>query len=254
MSDENFRRDLNRAFDEVAGSPSSNLRDRVRTAVVAAPERRGAYWIAAAAAVVIATLLVGVLVVSGPLGRGTSPVAPPRTTSSPQVTPSAEPTLTPSPEATPSAQPTYSCVAQSFVFKATTPPTSASPVAFISALRTGAHSGYDRVTVEFANGVPHDVQVSAPFDGTSFTMSPSGRQVTLKGSRGILVTIHGSDMHTSYSGPADIVTGDPALAEVRQVQDFEGVVQLGLGINGTGCYKVTWLTNPDRLVIDVQSA
>jgi hypothetical protein len=246
MSDENFRRDLNQVFDEVAGSPSSNLRERVRTAVVAAPERRGLYWIAAVAAVVIATLLVGVLVVSGPLRRGISPIAAPQTTASPQATPS--------PEATPSPQPAYSCLAQSFVFHATTPPTSAPPVAFISAIRTGAHSGYDRVTVEFANGAPHDVQVNAPFDGTNFTLSPSGRQVNLKGSRGILVVIHGSDLHTSYSGPTDIVTGDPTLAEVRQVEDFEGVVQLGLGVNGTGCYKVSWLTNPDRLVIDVQGA
>ena len=37
MSNENFRRDLNRVFDEVAGSASSNLRERVRAAVVAAP-------------------------------------------------------------------------------------------------------------------------------------------------------------------------------------------------------------------------
>jgi hypothetical protein len=250
MSDENFRRDLNRVFDEVAGSPSSNLRERVRTAVVATPERRGTYWIAAVAAVVIATLLVGVLVVSGPLRRGLTPVAAPQATPSPQVTPSAEQT----PSATPSQQPAYSCLAQSFVFKATTPPTSTPPVAFISAIRTGTHSGYDRVTVEFANGVPHDVQVGAPFDGTNFTLSPSGRQVTLKGSRGILVVIHGSDLHTSYSGPTDIITGDPAVAEVRQVEDFEGVVQLGLGVNGAGCYRVTLLTNPDRLVIDVQAA
>jgi hypothetical protein len=252
MSDENFRRDLNRVFDEVAGSPSSNLRERVRTAVVATPERRGTYWIAAVAAVVIATLLVGVLVVSGPLRRGVTPVAAPQATPSPQVTPSAE--QTPSPSATPSQQPAYSCLAQSFVFKATTPPTPTPPVAFISAIRTGTHNGYDRVTVEFANGVPHDVQVSAPFDGTNFTLSPSGRQVTLKGSRGLLVVIHGSDLHTSYSGPTDIITGDPTLAEVRQVEDFEGVVQLGLGVNGTGCYRVTLLTNPDRLVIDVQAA
>ena len=251
MSDENFRRDLQQAFDEVAGAPSSNLRHRVRSAVVAAPERRGTYWIAAVAAVVIAVLLVGVLVVSGPLRRGTSPAAPPQAAQSPQVTP---PEPTPSALATPSQQPAYSCLAQSFVFKATTPATTQPPVAFISAIRTGAHGGYDRVTVEFANGVPHDVQVSAPFDGTSFTLSPSGRPVTLKGSRGILVVIHGSDLHTAYSGPTDIITGDPALAEVRQVEDFEGVVELGLGVNGTGCNKVTWLTNPDRLVIDVQAA
>jgi len=252
MSDENFRRDLSQVFDEIAGSPSSNLRDRVRNAVAAPPAARTEYWIAAVAAAVIAILVVGVLVVAGPLRNSPTPVGVAQPTPSGPVTPS--PSATASPAATPSPSPAFTCTAQDFVFKATTPASSAPPVAFISAIRTGAHSGYDRVTVEFANGVPHDVQVNAPFDGTNFTLSPSGRQVSLQGSRGILVIIHASDLHTSYTGPTDIVTGDPALAEVRQVEDFEGVVQLGLGVNGTGCYRVTWLTNPDRLVIDVQAA
>jgi hypothetical protein len=79
-------------------------------------------------------------------------------------------------------------------------------------------------------------------------------QMTLKGTNGLLVVIHGSDLHTSYSGSTDILTGYPALAEVRRVEDFEGVVQLGLGINGPACYRAFVLTNPMRLVIDVQSA
>jgi len=246
MSDDKFRRDLNQVFAEVAGSPSSNLRDRVRNAVTTAPAARAEYWIAAVAAAVIAILVVGVLLIAGPLRSSPTPVG--------VAHPTPSPSAVASPSAMPSPLPAFTCVTQDFVFQATTPASSAPPVAFISAIRTGAHSGYDRLTVEFANGVPHDVQVSAPSDGTNFTLSPSGRPVTLKGSRGILVTIHGSDLYTSYSGPTDIITGDPALAEVRQVQDFEGVVQLGLGVSGTGCYKVTWMANPDRLVIDVQAA
>jgi hypothetical protein len=127
-------------------------------------------------------------------------------------------------------------------------------VVFISAVRTGSHTGYDRVTIEFANGIPQDVTVSAPAPGTAFTLSPSGMQATLKGDHGILITVHGSDLHTSYTGSTDIVTGDPTIAEVRRVQDFEGVVQLGLGVNGIGCYNAFWMTGPDRLVIDVQQA
>ena len=42
--------------------------------------------------------------------------------------------------------------------------------------------------------------------------------------------------------------------EVKRIEDFEGVVQLGLGVNGPACYRVSFLTNPSRLVIDVQAA
>jgi hypothetical protein len=84
-----------------------------------------------------------------------------------------------------------------------------------------------------------------------FTQSPSGMQVKLKGSNAVLVTMDGVDLHTSYQGSTDIVTGYPALAELRRVQDFEGVVQLALGVNGTGCYRAFFLANPSRLVIDV---
>jgi hypothetical protein len=248
MSDENFRRELNQVFDEVAGSPSSNLRDRVQSAVSGAPEARGPYWIAAVAAAAIAVLLVGVLVVSGPLRGSHSPVGVAHSTQSPSASPLA------SPSSVPSQPPAYSCQPQEFVVKATTPASTPPPVVFISAVRTGSHTGYDRVTIEFANGIPQDVKVSAPAPGTAFTLSPSGMQATLKGDHGILITIHGSDLHTSYTGSTDIVTGDPTIAEVRRVQDFEGVVQLGLGVNGTGCYNAFWMTGPDRLVIDVQQA
>jgi len=44
------------------------------------------------------------------------------------------------------------------------------------------------------------------------------------------------------------------LVEVRSVEDFEGTVQLALGINGSVCYRAFILTNPTRLVIDVQAA
>ncbi|HKW07757.1 MAG TPA: hypothetical protein VJS19_09350 [Candidatus Dormibacteraeota bacterium] len=251
MTDENFRADLNRAFDEVAGSPSSNLRDRVRGAIATPTPVRGTYWIAAVAAAVIAVLLVGVLVVGGPMRGSFSPAGGPHPRPSPPAaTPSPTPSATPNPtpSATPSQQPQFVCGGQPSPSRPGTPP----PLAYVSAVRTGSHTGYDRLTIEFGNHVPQAVDIKD--QGTTFTMSPSGQSVTLKGDRGILITIHGADLHTSYTGSTDIVTGDPTIAEVRRIQDFEGVVQLGLGVSGSGCYRVMWMTNPDRLVIDVQSS
>jgi hypothetical protein len=98
-------------------------------------------------------------------------------------------------------------------------------VAFIDALRTGTHRGYDRLTIEFTNGQPASNELR-PQSGTSFTQGASGPTVTLAGKNGILVVIHGVDLHTSYRGSTDIKTGYATLVEVRQVEDFEGVVQL----------------------------
>jgi hypothetical protein len=251
VSNEDFRRELNQVFDDVSGSPSSSLRDRVRSSVATAPEARGPYWIAAVAACLIAVLIVGVLLINGPLKRPTS-IAGPQSSPAASPSPFLSQTPTASPSASASATP-FACTANDFVFKQTTPAQPTPPVAFISALRTGTHGTYDRVTIEFVNGIPHDIQVSAP-GSTTFTQSPSGQTATVKGEHGILVVIHGADLHSSYNGSIDIVTGYATLAEVKRVEDFEGVVQLGLGVNGSGCYRAFWLSNPDRLVIDIQSA
>ena len=121
----------------------------------------------------------------------------------------------------------------------------------MSAVRTGTHAGYDRLTIEFANGAP--AQVSVESHGTTFELSPSGMSTTVKGTDGVLIVMHGADLHTSYSGPTDIVTGYSGLLEVKRIEDFEGTVQIGLGVNSKGCVRKTWLTNPTRLVIDVQN-
>jgi hypothetical protein len=242
VTNENFRRELDQVFDDMAGSPSAALPDRVRSSVTQAPDQRGPFWIAGVAAAAIAVVVIGVLVVANPLNRHNTVV--PGVASSP--TPSASTSPAPSPAPTPTSSPAFTC--------SINPTSSSSPTApavdFIDALRTGAHSGYDRLTVEFLNGEPTSIDVQ-PQTGTNFTLSPSGMPVTLAGTNGILITIHGSDLHTNYSGATDIVTHYSGMAEVRRVQDFEGVVQLAIGINGTACFQASVIANPTRLVIDV---
>lgn len=245
MANDDFRRDLNRVFDDVSGSPSSNLADRVRSAVSVAPRSREPYWFAGVAAAVIAVLIVGVLFIANPFRNAPSTAG---AVHSPSPSPStvATPSQSPSPSPSASAQP-FVCASSTY-----NPQPAQLPVAYVSALRAGAHTGYDRLTIEFANGAPTQVEIR-PSSGTTYTLSPSGMQTTLKGKDSILVIIHGSDLHTSYSGSTDIVTGYTGLAEVKRLEDFEGVVQLGLGLNGPACYRVSWLTSPTRLVIDVQT-
>ena len=237
MPNDDFRRELNNAFDRISGAPSHDLSARVRAAVVDAPERRGPVWLAGVAAVAIAALIVGALFVVGPL-RSHQPTIPGGVGSSP--TPSAS--ATPSPTST---LPVFVCGASTSL-SGTNPP----QTAFIDAIRGGTHTGYDRITFEFQNGQPSSVELSP--QGNTFTKGASGQTIQLMGSEGLLITIRGSDAHTAYSGPQDLHVGSGIL-EARQVQDFEGVVQWGLGLPSNACYRAFWLSGPDRLVIDVQT-
>jgi type VI protein secretion system component VasF len=94
MTREDFRRELGDAFDAISGSPDPALSNRVRSALVEAPERRGPVWIGALAAAVIAVILVGVLLLGNPLNRGPLVSGGPGT-----------PTATPTPAASPSPTP-----------------------------------------------------------------------------------------------------------------------------------------------------
>jgi hypothetical protein len=42
------------------------------------------------------------------------------------------------------------------------------------------------------------------------------------------------------------------MVEVRQIEDFEGYVQWAIGLSKAACYHAYILTNPTRLVIDIQ--
>ena len=119
-------------------------------------------------------------------------------------------------------------------------------------IRTGTHAGYDRITIEFQNGLPASLEIT-PQSNATFTQGASGQQVTLPGAAGMLVTMKGADEHTDYSGSIDFKTGYPVLLEARQVQDFEGTVQWGLGLSKSPCYRAFFLTNPARFVIDIQA-
>jgi hypothetical protein len=251
VPNENFRRELGRVFDEMAGSPSAALPDRVRSSLAQTPERRGPFWIAGIAAALIAAVVVSLLVVAN-LNRHQTSLVP---GTLPTASPSASPT---SPTASPSASPTsdsslppFVCTSSpGFVSMPTTP--ASPPVAFVDLVRTGTHTGYDRITIEFNNGIPGQVEVT-PQNSATFTQGASGQSITLAGSVGMLITIRGADEHTSYSGPTDFKTGYAGLVEARQVQDFEGTVQWGLGLSKSSCYRAFFLTSPARLVVDIQT-
>lgn len=120
-------------------------------------------------------------------------------------------------------------------------------------MRTGTYVGYDRVTIQLTGGQPAGTGLSTQY-GAKFTQGASGQSVMLKGQDGALVTLHSADGHTHYSGPPDIKTGYPVVLELREVQDYEGTVQWAIGLSQLPCYRMAFLDNPTRLVIDFRAA
>jgi len=251
MSRESFRRDLNRAFEAMSGPPSPALSARVRSALnERAPARQGPFWIAGLAAALIAAIVIGVFVVSNFNRHLTSVVPGALPTASPSASASASPSVTPTPVQTPpdSSLPPFVCGSSTSIASQ-----NAALLAYIDAVRTGTHSGYDRITIEFQNGQPASVELR-PQNSATFTTSPKGEVVTLAGSAGLLVVMRGADEHTAYSGATDFKTNYPVLLEARQMEDFEGIVQWGLGLSKSACYRAFFLNNPTRLVIDIQNS
>ena len=245
MSRESFRREIGRAFDAMSGAPSPALPARVRAALSEPRQPRpGPIWMAGVAAGVIAAIIVGVLVVSSLNRHQTSGV--PGAIASPSAAATESPVSTPSAVASPTSPAgAYTC--NSSAVSASNPPLTA----YINAVRTGTHSGYDQVTIQFSTAQPGNITIE-PQPSARFTGAPSGQAITLAGQYGILITLSGADGHTQYTGPTDFKTNYAVLKELRQVQDFEGTVQWALGLSHAGCYAYTILTNPTRLVVYIQ--
>jgi hypothetical protein len=222
----------------------------------AAAVRRSPTRIVVLAAVLVAAFVVAVAFLANPLNRPQPAIRAAAVTTSPGVAPATAPPPSAAqnvvPNAAPAAAPSanlvkFGCVSSAFT-------NGKAPLsAFVDAVRAGAHTGYDRVTIQFQNGQPGSIALT-PQSGTTFVRSPRGDYVTLAGHNGIMVTLFSSDGHTAYAGPTDIKTGFSGLVEVREIQDFEGYVQYALGISGPACYRASILTNPSRLVIDIQAS
>ena len=110
------------------------------------------------------------------------------------------------------------------------------------------------MVVEFKNGQPGSITIR-PQAGTTFNQSPSG-QVD-QGRRVATASWSSSAALTPTPPTPALATSRPSIAglvEVRVIEDFEGQVSLGLGLNVASCYRAAVLSNPVRLVIDVRTS
>ena len=208
--------------------------------------RRASVWLAAA---VMALAACG----SG----GESPAGP---TPTPPPIPTASSTATASPTASPASNP-VTCEG----FGSTDDQTSADPLAMSSLtgreLRVGRHDCYERFVFEMTGtgGVPGwSVGYRDPL-----IADPSGMTVDLAGDAALEVVVRVWTV-TDYEGrPAEwpplqsattiVTSGYVALQEVRYISAFEGVTQLGIGVDRQRPFRAFWLDGPPRLVVDIDT-
>ena len=127
----------------------------------------------------------------------------------------------------------------------------------LTAVRVAHQTGYDRIVFEFAPQAGASAHIPAYTvsrqASAKFVRDPSGLPVTMRGSAGLRIVFHGASGATSYTGSRDQIVNLPVVEEVEQLGDFEAVLSWGAGMSQASCIRTLELSNPTRLVIDVQT-
>jgi len=136
-----------------------------------------------------------------------------------------------------------------------------SPASLLRVIRTGRHSGYERVVIEFTGPAPA-YQVSYL---DAVREDPSDRPVALEGDAFLLVVLSGGTLDTtpqvtdltkarSYTGPRRIRPDLDEVEEIAAAGDFEGVLSFGIGIDERAPFRVLRLSSPGRIAVDVTTS
>ena len=159
-------------------------------------------------------------------------------------TPGATATPTPTPPPTPSPTTVGDCL-----------PTNGGTTerARITDMRIGTASGYDTLVIQFDAAVTH-YELSANPTGMVFTGGGGkGGSFTLTGVFGIRLNIFNLNWTVppgdQYLHGTDLKQSAPALLEVRQIGDYEGIANIAIGLSRGICPEISMLANPPRLVL-----
>lgn len=127
--------------------------------------------------------------------------------------------------------------------------------AVVTDVRLGAHpeeGGWDRIVFEFRDVLPAGSVAYV----SSIAACGSGLPIGLPGRALLVVRFMGAAAHDDSGRPtvARAVLPGPgtAILEARQTCDFEGEATWAVAVTDTRRFKVTTLSAPARIVIDVK--
>jgi hypothetical protein len=186
--------------------------------------------------------------VSGCGGDGES-----RTAATPSATTTATPTANATAEPTVGIDPLEGASTQPVVVKATNRET-----ALLTDVRAARHEGYDRVVFEFRNEVPgYDVRyIPRPVqqDGSGKTVAVEGAEVLqIRMENALDADLSDASAPPTYTGPPRFSPATPILAELVRTGGFEGVLTWVAGVRDRVDFRVSALSAPPRIVVDVRN-
>jgi hypothetical protein len=126
--------------------------------------------------------------------------------------------------------------------------------AVLTDVRIGAHpsEGFDRIVFEYAGVLPDTTRIQ--YENAAVACG-SGNTVPVAGSGTLVVHMTAARAHDDMGNVTvpdlDLDGTGAAIRQAVSTCDFEGVVDWAVGIDGTRAFRVTVLTNPSRIVIDV---
>lgn len=131
--------------------------------------------------------------------------------------------------------------------------------ALLTDVRAASQAGFDRVVFEFANGVPgYEVgYVERPIvaDGSGDEVAVDGAAVLLIRMEPALdadLTKEGAPR--TYTGPNRFSPNAAVVRELVRTGGFEAVLAWAVGLDAERPFRVTTLSEPARIVIDVDSS
>lgn len=139
------------------------------------------------------------------------------------------------------------------------PDSAGQSVAFLTAVRTGRHEGFDRVVWTFDGATP---AYRVAYVERPITEDGSGTPIEVRGDATLQIILtpasgtdlSGEEVRTVYEGPERIdgaAGGASIVEEVVLTGDFEATLSWVIGIGRQAPFTVTELSDPTRVVIDV---
>jgi hypothetical protein len=132
------------------------------------------------------------------------------------------------------------------------------PTALLTDVRASVNEGCDRVVFQFRDASPPGYDVS--YRPGPFNKGESNEPLDVEGSAYLVVRFDkasGADMTSPTATPT--YTGSRAMTnlglthavEVTNAEDFEGIMTWVIGLDAQRPFKVTTLSSPPRVVVDV---
>ena len=118
--------------------------------------------------------------------------------------------------------------------------------------RVGEHGDYDRVVFDFEENSPGYV---VEYVDPPIVADPSGLDVDIDGDAFLQVRFLGAQAHDEAGNTTvsqlEIMPGFTTIVEIERTSDFEGQVIWVLGLTEELDFRVTDLTDPTRVAVDV---